>query len=78
MKIIVFLIVFFAILLAMRWWSAHQRASEDRAREDQKRKPGEGEAVVRCIKCGVHIPKSNALMVGSGWRCADETCQRKS
>jgi hypothetical protein len=77
MKIIGFILIFFTVLLAMRWWSAHQRRQEELEKKEAEAKAHalRGEPVVRCARCSAHVPKSLALMSETGWVCKDDACK---
>jgi hypothetical protein len=80
MKIVGFILIFFSVLLAMRWWSAHQRRQEELEKKEAEAKAYalRGEPVVRCARCNAHIPKSTALMIENGWQCKDESSCKPS
>ncbi len=73
MKIVGLVILFFCVLLAMRWWSAHQ-SRRDREEEDAPAQPQRPELFVRCARCNAHVPKSLALAKGADWVCLDSQC----
>jgi len=33
--------------------------------------PASGEEMVRCVKCGVHLPKSESILAGGNFYCSD-------
>ena len=33
--------------------------------------PAQAEEMVRCVQCGVHLPKSEAIMAGGNFYCSD-------
>ena len=74
-KIIFWLVVAFSLLLILRLANARQarrmRAAQDRAAKEH---PPE-EQVVRCVECGVYIPRAQARSVANGFRCADAECR---
>ena len=79
-KIIFWIVVFFGVLLALRLVSVHQTRRDERHRRDSdggkgKRdtKPAQ-EVMVKCGRCGVFLPKSNAVMTPQGLSCGDEAC----
>lgn len=43
------------------------------ARSEPASRPGAGnlqEEMVRCVRCGLHVPKSEAFPVDGGWACS--------
>jgi hypothetical protein len=84
MKIVAFLLVFFGILLAMRWWSALQAKKESKEEAEQKSKEdyaraeaAKADAFVRCVRCDAHVPKREALFAEGQWRCLDSQCAKR-
>jgi uncharacterized protein len=33
--------------------------------------PASAEEMVRCVKCGVHLPKSESILAGGNFYCSD-------
>jgi len=68
-KIIFWLVVIFVGLFALRMYNV---AKARRAR----RKPGARTpaAMVRCVQCGVYLPKPEARETTTGYRCQDPAC----
>jgi len=84
-KIIFWIIVFFVVLFALRLASLLSARSERRKRGDghdddaqaqgSRRPPlAPGTPTVRCSRCGVFIPKSEAVLRLGGYRCARPDC----
>ncbi|MCC7039669.1 MAG: hypothetical protein IT516_05095 [Burkholderiales bacterium] len=70
-KIVVWLIVVFVALFALRLANVAKLRAR-RAREP--RAPKAVEAMVRCGHCGVFLPRSEAKPERDGYRCADPRC----
>jgi uncharacterized protein len=66
-RIFFFLLLALAIYLAWRWM---QRASlpPGRARAPEL----EAQAMVSCAKCGLHVPRIEALPVGERYYCCED------
>lgn len=66
-RIFFFLLLALAIYLAWRWT---QRASAPprRARPQEL----EAQAMVSCAKCGLHVPRIEALPVGERYYCCED------
>ena len=71
-KIVFWIVVVFALLFALRLWNA----SKARSRGDAaKSKPESPQAMVQCSNCGVFLPKTDARLVNSAYRCQDGGCR---
>jgi uncharacterized protein len=66
-KIVFWIIVVFLVLFVLRLWNA------GKARARAKRQPS-AETMVRCIHCGVFLPRPEAVQSGKGYRCRAPTC----
>lgn len=83
MKIVAFLLVFFGILLAMRWWNVWQAAKQKREqeaaqKEDARRAAAaQTDAFVRCARCDAHVPRRESLFADGKWKCLDSQCASK-
>jgi hypothetical protein len=70
-KIIFWLVVFFVALLVLRLVNVAQRRQRDRT----PRKPsGRDTATIRCVNCGVYLPKADAIEGPRGPVCGDPQC----
>jgi len=73
-KFIFWIIVIFGVLLCLRLYNI---AQQKRARRGAKAAEGGGrrpELMVRCARCGVYLPRSEALTVDGALRCRDPSC----
>jgi hypothetical protein len=75
-KIIVWLILIFVVLLALRM--VNLRNARLRRRADGAGRAALGETMVRCVRCGVFLPRNEARPVGDGYACASGNCAAKS
>ena len=77
-KIVFWLVVVFVVLFALRLWNAAKgRARQDGAprRDDAARHAASaGAAMVRCVECGVFLPKADARPVPQGFHCERVNC----
>ena len=75
MKILAWLILIFLVLMALRIISTRN----NRARRQAER-PGKpvdaGNKMVRCVNCGVFLPRAEARAVSDGFACADSQCAK--
>jgi len=70
-KIIVWIVVVFVALFGLRLYNT----AKGRARAAAKaRKPTEVEAMVRCARCGVFLPRPDAAVAADGYRCREPAC----
>ena len=75
-KVMFWLVVIFAVLFVVRLVNASKakrRAADARARSSPASHP-----MVRCARCGVFLPKSDATAVSAGnYVCADPACAKR-
>ena len=74
-KIIAWLILIFVVLFALRMIGLRQARS--RRREGGGPAAPAAEPMVRCVRCGVFLPRKEARAVGDGYACASGTCAAK-
>lgn len=75
-KIVAWLILIFVVLLALRMIS--MRNNRARRRAANAGKPVEaGDPMVRCVNCGVFLPRIEARTVNDGFACADGQCTKR-
>jgi uncharacterized protein len=72
-KFIFWVVVAFVVLLALRLYNAHQLRKRSRPRPDARSR---GEPMVRCTRCGVFLPRSEAREVDGGYQCREGLCVR--
>ncbi|WP_418287992.1 PP0621 family protein [Melaminivora suipulveris] len=62
-----------AAVIAVVWalWRSGQRRPPPAAPRAGKRQPDAPEAMVRCARCGVHLPQSQALLEDGRSYCCD-------
>lgn len=75
-KILFWTVVFFVILLGLRLLSVAKSKSRDKERPEAPKIPP-AEPTVRCVECGVFLPKTEATPVATGYRCNDPACPRR-
>lgn len=74
-KIIVWILVVFAILFALRLWNAAKARNRANPR---KAAPPDAQLMVRCARCGTFLPKPEATPTADGFRCTDPACANHS
>ncbi|MDQ2962669.1 MAG: hypothetical protein M3R31_05845 [Pseudomonadota bacterium] len=72
-KIIAWLILIFLVLLALRMINVRNARARRNAARDAAPKPA-AEPMVRCVRCGVYLPRAEAKSITGGYACARETC----
>lgn len=67
--VVVIVVVVFWLLKSYR----KQLPKEDVPREDVhgKEMPGQAEDMVRCVQCGVHLPKRESVLAGGKYYCSE-------
>ena len=73
-KIIFWIVVFFAILLVLRLVSIAKTKSDREPRRDPPKAIPPAEPTVRCVDCGVFLPKAEASPAPTGSRCCRDFC----
>ncbi len=64
-----FFVVLGVVLLAVWLWRSGRR---DRPGPDHPPPPGDPQEMVRCARCGVHLPRSDAVIGRLGYYCSPE------
>lgn len=72
-KIIAWLVLIFLVLLALRV-IALRNARGRRSAARGTASPSPAEATVRCVRCGVFVPRTEAKKVADGYVCASGGC----
>ena len=72
-KIVAWLILIFVVLFALRMIASRNA----RKRSAQSSPADKGAApMVRCVRCGVFLPRAEAAVVSGGYACADGHCAK--
>ena len=78
-KIIAWLVLIFVVLFALRLIGMRNARAQRKAGKSgdtaqaTSGNPG-AEPMVRCIRCGVYLPRKEAREVGGGYACAAGEC----
>jgi len=75
-KIIAWLILIFVVLLALRM--INLRNARKQARASARSNAKLAEPMVRCVRCGVFLPRSEARAVNGDFACASGNCASKA
>lgn len=73
-KFIFWIVVVFAVLLCLRLFNAGQQKRARKAAADESARSKAAEAMVRCTRCGIYLPRSEAQLVDGAIRCRDAGC----
>ena len=77
-KLLIWVVIILAVMVVMRIVSARNSAKRSAAAKAPTsapaRQPGSGpvESMVRCAHCGVHLPRSEALLIAGKTWCSNE------
>jgi len=75
MKIVAWLILIFVVLLALRMINVRNARARRNATRDAAAKPA-GQPMVRCVRCGVYLPRTEARSVSAGYICSSKACEQ--
>ena len=73
-KLIFWIIVIFAVLLVLRMFNLRQQKKKHQADRAPGPSAAAGQPMVRCARCGVYLPRSDALLIDGTLRCHDKDC----
>ena len=70
-KLIFWVVIIFLVLFMLRLWNvAKTRSRRSKGRSTQT----PPQAMVRCVQCGVFLPKPDAQAAVGGYLCSDPAC----
>lgn len=76
-KVIFWIVVVFLVLFGLRLLNA----SKAKRRQDEARRAAGGQAasdtMVRCVRCGLFLPRAEATPAAGGFACADTRCAER-
>lgn len=78
-KVIFWMVVVFAVLFCLRMYNVAQQKKRERRDappppSSDASKASAGEPMVRCTRCGIFLPRSDAQLIGGKVRCRDQAC----
>ena len=73
-KVVFWIIVVFGVLFCLRLYNVGQQKRRER-RSAPPPGPATGEAMVRCARCGIFLPRSEAQLVEGQIHCRDKECR---
>jgi uncharacterized protein len=75
-KLVLWLVVIFAILFALRLLNTAKARTRDRERAGGASGPA-ALPMVRCSECGVYLPRADTRADGDAYRCTDAKCPNR-
>ncbi len=72
-KIIAWIILIFLVLFALRLINVRNARIRRNAARDAAAKPA-AEPMVRCVRCGIYLPRTEAREISGGYACASGGC----
>ncbi len=76
-KVVAWLILIFVVLLALRIINVRKIRSKTRGATRAPAGETIAQPMVRCARCGVFLPRSDAKAVTEGYACADSECAKR-
>jgi len=73
-KLVFWIVVFFAVLFVLRLANVAAARKRDKPPGSAPRVP---ETMVKCVECGVYLPREEAETGMRGYRCKDGQCERR-
>lgn len=62
-------LLFFVVVIAVVYWLL-KSYSKQLSKEDEDT-PRQAEDMVRCVHCGVHLPKHESILAGNEYYCSE-------
>ena len=77
-KVVFWLVVVFGVLFALRMWNASKLRGtrKDTSGPDNANAPS-ATAMIKCVDCGVFLPRTDATTAPDGYRCGDPACPNR-
>jgi uncharacterized protein len=69
-KIILWIVIVFVVLFALRMLNA----GKAQRRRDEARSARRTQDMIRCVHCGVYVPRADAKPSPAGLTCGDPVC----
>ena len=73
MKVVAWLVLIFVVLLALRMINLRKARARAR-RAEAAPAAADAQPMVRCVRCGIFLPRSDASPTAGGYACADRDC----
>jgi uncharacterized protein len=76
-KVVAWLILIFVVLFALRIINARKARSRNAGGAAGSAGDIASQPMVRCARCGVFLPRNDALPVAGGYACTDSECAKR-
>ena len=76
-KVVAWLVLIFVVLLALRIINVRKIRSKTRGATRAPAGETIAQPMVRCARCGVFLPRSDAKAVTEGYACVDSECAKR-
>ncbi len=77
-KVIFWLAVVFAVLFALRMWNVAKLRAERKDASNPGNSPAPAATpMIKCVDCGVFLPRTDATTAPDGYRCGDPACPNR-
>ena len=76
-KVVAWLVLIFVVLFALRMINVRKARSRTRGATPASAAPRDAQPMVRCARCGVFLPRSDASPVAGGYTCTDSECAKR-
>jgi uncharacterized protein len=76
-KILAWLVLIFVVLLALRMINMRKARTRTGAGATPGPARADSQAMVRCARCGVFLPRGDASPIAGGYACADSDCVKQ-
>jgi uncharacterized protein len=76
-KVVAWLVLIFVVLLALRMINMRKTRSKTHGATRASAAETIAQPMVRCTRCGVFLPRSDAKPVTEGYACADSECAKR-
>ena len=74
MKIVLWIVVVLAVLVGLRLLNTGKARRRANAARESARQAMEATTMVRCVRCGVFLPRADAKPGPAGLTCGDPGC----
>ena len=76
-KVIFWIVVIFGVLLVVRLVNAAAAKRRNGSAKGTGGSAPDARPMVRCVRCGVFLPRADALVVPGGHACGDPGCAER-
>ena len=77
-KVIFWLVIVFAVLFGLRLLNASKLRAGRKDAGGPKTSRGPADmAMIKCVECGVFLPRTDATTAPDGYRCGDPACPNR-